>query len=164
VTPKIEIALALVALISTVYLSAVAASSNSGMDDQKGTGKTPVAPLEGGYGIVAGEENGKTVPPEHLKGSIVLFTADKIVGTDKDKKEIFSSSYVLDTNHTPWIIKMKNSGPKETEVLGLIKKEGDSVTVIYALPGGEAPKEFHTKDKQNMFVMKSLAKSDPSKP
>jgi hypothetical protein len=39
---------------------------------------------------------------------------------------------------------------------GLVKKEGDTITLIYALPGGAAPTEFKTKAKQQMFVMKGF--------
>ena len=53
---------------------------------------------------------------------------------------------------------MTSKQPKEEKTTGLIKKEGDTVTIIYALPGGEAPKDFKTKEKQNLFVLKSAGK------
>jgi hypothetical protein len=37
---------------------------------------------------------------------------------------------------------------------GLIQKEGNTVRLVYALPEGEIPTEFKTKEKQLMFVMK----------
>ena len=37
---------------------------------------------------------------------------------------------------------------------GLVKKEGDTLHLIYALPAGEIPAEFKTREKQLMFVMK----------
>jgi hypothetical protein len=37
---------------------------------------------------------------------------------------------------------------------GLIQKEGDTVRLVYALPTGETPTGFKTKEKQLMFVMK----------
>jgi hypothetical protein len=37
---------------------------------------------------------------------------------------------------------------------GLIEKNGDMVKLIYAVPGGTAPDDFTTEDKQLMFVMK----------
>ena len=40
---------------------------------------------------------------------------------------------------------------------GLIKKAGDTVHLIYALPTGEIPSEFKTREKQLMFVMKAKA-------
>ena len=41
---------------------------------------------------------------------------------------------------------------------GLIEKKGDTVKLIYALPGGETPTEFKTKEKQLMFVLKNERK------
>ena len=41
---------------------------------------------------------------------------------------------------------------------GLIKRDGNTVMLIYALPGGETPTEFKTKEKQQMFTMKRLGK------
>jgi hypothetical protein len=37
---------------------------------------------------------------------------------------------------------------------GLIEQEGETVRLIYALPTGEIPTEFKTKEKQLMFVLK----------
>ena len=96
----------------------------------------------------------------------MVFTADKIVGTDKDKKEFFAASYTLDTTKKPWVIKMKSLAPKEgAESVGLVKVEGDSVTLVYSLPGVAAPTEFKTKDKQHLFVLKRVgAKDEPTSP
>jgi uncharacterized protein (TIGR03067 family) len=164
VTTKLKFALAIIAIANACLLTAVAASPLPVPDDKKPPEKPAAAPLEGGYAIVSGEKDGKAIPAERLKGSVVLFTADRVVGTDKDKKELFAASYVLDTTRTPWVIKMKSITPKEAEAVGLIKKEGDTITLIYALPGTDAPKEFRTKDKQHLFVLKSLLKSDAPKP
>lgn len=162
-TAKFKVTLAIIALASACFVTAGAASPLPVPDDKKPSEKTAAAPLEGGYTIVSGEKDGKAIPPERLKGCVVLFTAEKVVGTDKDKKELFAASYVLDTTHTPWIIKMKSTTPKEEEAIGLIKKEGDSITLIYSLPGAPAPVEFRTRDKQHLFVLKSLVKSDAPK-
>lgn len=129
-------------------------------DDKKTDDKKGAVSLEGGYTLVSGEENGKPAPEERIKGSIVRFTGDKIVATDKDKKEFFAAEYKLDTSKTPWVITMTSKQPKEATTTGLIKKEGDTITIIYALPGGETPKEFKTKDKQNLFVLKNMNKGE----
>lgn len=121
--------------------------------DEKG----PALKLEGRYTIVSGEKDGKAIPEAEINGSIVVFTADKIVGTDKDKKEFFASTYSLDTTHTPWLIKMKSTTSKDAEALGLLKQDGGAVTIIYALPGGEAPKEFKTRQNQHLFVLKKIS-------
>jgi uncharacterized protein (TIGR03067 family) len=130
-------------------------------DDKKPDDKA--TKLEGGYTIVSGEKAGKAIPENEIKGSIVRFTGDKILGTDKDKKEFFSADYTLDTSKTPWVIKMTSKQPKEATTTGLIKKDGDTITVIYALPGGETPKDFKTKDNQQLFVLKNMNKGDKGK-
>ena len=38
---------------------------------------------------------------------------------------------------------------------GLIKREGDALHLIYALPTGEIPTGFKTGQKQLMFVMRA---------
>jgi uncharacterized protein (TIGR03067 family) len=119
--------------------------------------------IEGGYTIASGEEEGKAIPAERLKGAVVRITDGKIVGTDKDRKEFFAATYKLDTTKKPWKIDMKSIEPKEAATTGLVKKEGDTLTIIYALPGGDAPTEFKTKAKQQMFVLKSFA-ADPKEP
>jgi uncharacterized protein (TIGR03067 family) len=118
--------------------------------------------LEGTYTIVSGEEGGELIPEPRIKGAIVKFTADKITATDKDKKEFFAAIYKMDTGKTPYRIMMKSTTPKEAETTGLIEKKGETVRVIYALPGGEEPTEFKTKEKQQMFVLKPApGKPDP---
>jgi uncharacterized protein (TIGR03067 family) len=112
--------------------------------------------LAGGYTLVSGESDGKALPAEKVAGATVRFTADKIVSMDKDKKEVFVATYTLDTSKTPHVIRMKAEVPKaDGEVLGLVKKEGDTVTLIYNVRGGPAPVEFKTRDGQNLFVLRN---------
>jgi len=136
--------------------------------------KTGPSALDGGYTIVSGERDGKAIPADEFKGAVVRFARGTVVGTDKDRKEFFAASYTLDTAKKPWKIDMKSIAPAKPDVsgdapkdgmtaTGLVKKEGNVLTLIYALPGGEAPKEFKTKAKQQMFVLKSFA-ADPAEP
>ena len=138
-------------------VAAVGATLNA--EDKKSDAKKG-AKLEGGYTIVSGEEGGKPIPDERIKGATVRFTGDTITGTDKDRKEFFAAKYTIDTGKKPWVIKMTSTAPKEAEATGLVKKEGDTLTLIYALPGGEAPTDFKTKEKQQLFVLKSAGKTD----
>lgn len=120
-------------------------------------GEKPGAPkLEGTYTIVSGEEGGMPIPPERIKDSVVKFMADKIIGTDKDRKEFFAATYKIDTSKVPYRIKMKSTTPKEAETTGLIEKKAETVRIIYALPGGEEPTEFRTREKQQMFELKPM--------
>lgn len=117
--------------------------------------------LDGLYTITAGEKDGKEIPAEKLKGSIIRFDGDKVMGTDKDKKEFFGSTFTIDKTTTPYTISMTSTAPvKGEKAKGIIEMKGDTVKLCYALPGGEAPKEFKTREKQHCFTMKRETKSE----
>lgn len=120
------------------------------------------ARLVGEYTIVSGEEGGRALPEAEIKGSAVRFSADRVVVTDKNTKEIFGAAYTLGNAGTPRRVTLVSKlAPMEgTVVQGLIEKEGDTVRLIYALPGGNAPTEFKTGEKQLLFVMKGKAAKD----
>ena len=85
---------------------------------------------------------------------VVKFSDDKVIVTDKDKKETYVSTYKLDDSAKPCKITMTASVPMKGAVArGLIEKDGDTIKLIYALPGADAPTEFKTKAGQLMFVM-----------
>lgn len=112
--------------------------------------------LTGRYTIVSGEKGGTATPQAHIEDTVVELTRDRIVVTDRDKKETYSASYVLDTTETPWRITMVSRSPEpNVEAKGLIEKQGDTLRLIYALPGGEAPTRFKTAPQQQMFVMQA---------
>jgi uncharacterized protein (TIGR03067 family) len=113
--------------------------------------------LVGRYVIVSGERDGMKEPEERIKGTVVTFTKDAVVVADKDKKELYSATYKLDSTKNPSTIVMtsKVEGSAGELARGLIKKEGDELHLIYALPTGEIPGGFKTREKQLMFVMKA---------
>ena len=112
--------------------------------------------LVGRYVIVSGERDGAKEPEERIKGTIVTFTKDSVVVADKDKKELYSATYKLNSEKNPSDIIMtsKVESSAGEKARGLIKKEGETLHLIYALPTGEIPTGFKTKEKQLMFVMK----------
>jgi uncharacterized protein (TIGR03067 family) len=112
--------------------------------------------LAGRYDIVDGEKEGTKEPAERIKGTTVTITKDSIVVADKAKREIYTSFYKLDTTTNPCGITMTSRVQSSAGEIarGLIQKEGDTVRLIYALPTGEIPAGFKTKEKQLMFVMK----------
>ncbi len=112
--------------------------------------------LVGEYAIASGEEAGRDLPAAEIKGSLVRFSADRVVVTDKRTKEIFGATYTLGNSGTPRRVTLVSKlAPMEgTVAQGLIEKDGDTIRLIYALPGGKAPTEFKTGEKQLMFVMK----------
>lgn len=118
--------------------------------------------LIGAYEIVAGERGGEKISPERLEGVKVRIGANTITTVDKDKKEVYAATYELDTSQKPWRIMMTATRPpsdgKGDKAAGLIQMEGDTIKLIYALPGGKAPTEFKTGEKQQMFVLKRSEK------
>ncbi len=144
--------------LATCLLIAAPASPD---DKPKAPSGAP-ADLIGGYTLVSGEKYGLKEPAERIEGVTVRFADDAIVVLDKDKKEAYISTYKVDATKTPWSIVMKSKvtpytqkGADEQVARGLIQKDGDTVKLIYALPGGELPTEFKTQEKQIMFVMKN---------
>jgi uncharacterized protein (TIGR03067 family) len=112
--------------------------------------------LVGRYVIISGERDGAKEPEERIKGTVVTFTKDSVVVVDKDKKELYSANYKLDPKKNPSDIVMtsKVESSAGEQARGLIKKEGETLHLIYALPTGEIPTGFKTREKQLMFVMK----------
>jgi len=154
----------------SMALSAAAlliAATTAFSDDEPKQKKTSGAPADliGAYTIISGEKYGEKESKERIEGITVRIAEDAIIVLDKDKKEAYVQTYKIDTTTTPWRIAMKSkvtpyTDKKEEEVAakGLIEKDGDTVKLIYALPGGEMPTEFKTKEKQLMFVMKNGSK------
>ena len=115
--------------------------------------------LDGTYTVVSGEHGGKAIPEADIKGSVVTFTGDRIVGTDKDRKEFFAATFMVDTKAKPMKIVMTSTAPKAGEkAVGVIQVDGDTIKLAYNLPGGEPPTDFKTADKQHMFVLKKMPK------
>jgi uncharacterized protein (TIGR03067 family) len=125
-------------------------------DDPPTSDELTAKQLVGLYAITNGEKYGTTVPEDEIRDSIVRFTEDRVVVVDRDKKEIYGATYKLHANHKPAKISLvsKLASQEDAKAEGLIELKGDMVKLIYALPGGEVPTDFKTKDKQLMFVLK----------
>jgi uncharacterized protein (TIGR03067 family) len=151
---KLSAAFALV-----VMLSSLAVAQETDSTTKKADKATTPESLVGRYTIASGEKEGSKEPEERIKGTTVTFTKETVIVADKDKKEIYSASYTLDTKTTPCQITMtsKVEGSAGEIARGLIQQDRDDenvVRLIYALPKGEIPTEFKTKEKQLMFVLK----------
>lgn len=130
--------------------------------DQKKDDKAAAMKLVGTYRIVSGSKGDQKTPSDRLDNITMRIAANAMTTYTKDKKEVYAATYELDTSRKPWRITMTTTiGPAEdkgTKAEGLIEIYGDTVRLIYALPGGKAPTEFKTAEKQQMFVLKKLDK------
>jgi uncharacterized protein (TIGR03067 family) len=115
-----------------------------------------VSKLEGTFVATAGARDGKPLTEEQIRGVTFRFDAGKLVITDRSGKEIHKCTHTIDTSSTPWKITMKMdpSTAGDKTAVGLIQPDGDTVSFIYPLAGGEQPTEFKTKEKQEMYVLK----------
>jgi uncharacterized protein (TIGR03067 family) len=147
---KITTALGLVILLTSLAVAQQTESTSSKADKTC----TPES-LLGRYVIVSGEKEGAKEPEERIKGTTVTFTKDTVVVADKEKKEIYSAFYKLNATTNPCDITMTSRVESSAGEIarGLIQKEGNTVRLIYALPTGEVPAAFKTKEKQLLFVM-----------
>jgi len=155
--------------LSAIAIAALSFASTSRAQEAD-EGELKPADLAGAYEIIEGEKFGVPDPADRIKGSTVRFTEDRVVVMDKDSKEVYGATYSLEpskraageaeSGETACEIKLisKLADAEEEIAFGLIDKDGDKVRLIYALPGSEAPKEFKTKAKQLMFVMKKTAR------
>jgi uncharacterized protein (TIGR03067 family) len=116
--------------------------------------------LDGQHQIIAGERDGKALAEADIKGTTFRFTGDKVVGATKDGTEFLAADYTLDDSKTPCVIVMKLTAgtDKGKELKGLVERTGDTIRIIYAGPGAEAPTEFKTKQNQAMYTLKVDAK------
>ena len=151
---KIAMAVGMIA-----YLTSLAVAQETDSTTSKADKTCTPESLIGRYNIVDGEKEGAKEPKDRFDGIAVTFTKDTVVVADKEKKEIYSASYKLNSTTNPCDITMtsrvKDSAGEVAR--GLIQKEGDTVKLIYALPSGEVPTKFQTKEKQLYFVMKKAA-------
>jgi uncharacterized protein (TIGR03067 family) len=115
--------------------------------------------LAGTYKIIASEKEGLATPEEKIEGVIVVFTSDKIVATDRDKKEVYSASYKIDATQLPAMISLVSTMPdsKGVTAKGLIEANKEKVRLIYTLPDGKVmPTEFKTIGRQVMVTLERI--------
>jgi uncharacterized protein (TIGR03067 family) len=145
--------------LTTVLVLIVLAVLPAWSQEEKPTASRNGLNLVGTYHIVAAERNGQPVPMDHFRGHVVQITPDQIRTLDKDKKEILVVSYKIDPSTTPCRIATISEMPiKNMKNSGLIEKNGDTIRLICAMPGGQDPTTFKTANDQQMFVLKCQGK------
>ncbi len=115
----------------------------------------PKADLTGEYRIVSGERNGAPIDQNELKDAAVYINDKTIIVYDKERKEMFASTYTLETNQKPWHVTLISTKAPDVGATakGLVESDQNRVKLIYALPNGQPPTTFRAGEQQQMFVM-----------
>jgi len=113
--------------------------------------------VEGQHAITAVERDGKALGEAEFKGATIRFADDKLVAANKDSSEFLNADYNMDAAKTPCsvVLKVTAGSNKGKELQGLIDRKDNTIRIIFALPGGERPTEFKTKDNQVMYTLKA---------
>ncbi|HEX6985213.1 MAG TPA: hypothetical protein VF170_07540, partial [Planctomycetaceae bacterium] len=134
----------------------------SGQDDPSGR-RDPRQRLVGQYEIVEGAKDGEAIPKDRLNNTVAI-TRDTIAVVDREKKELYSAKYELRRGGERglWQIDMESKVPEEgAKAVGLLKREGEQLWLIYDL-NGVRPENFDKTAKgQHLFKMKRKA-DEPS--
>ena len=115
----------------------------------------------GTWTLIQGEDQGKTIPPDTLKGTLVVISAKTMIANDKDNKKIFVMTYKLDPSQKPAAIDLTivEGSDKGKTAKGIYAFEGALLKLAYAYAGSR-PTTFETRkgDKHLSFVMKRVQK------
>lgn len=126
--------------------------------------RRPAQRIAGKYRITEGAKDGEKIPAERLKDSTVAITAENIAVLDHDEKQLYAAKYTLTrgSERGTWNVELVSMLPKEGEkALGLVKRDGEQVWLIYGLDG-KRPTGFEKTEKgQHLFKLKREAK-EPS--
>jgi len=116
--------------------------------------------LEGQYAIIAVDKDGRQLDEAnfaHFKGATVRITNEKFVAINREGNEFLNATYTIDSDKTPCTIAMKPADGmfKGKELQGLVERKDKTIHIILALPGGEQPTEFKTKENQVMYTLRA---------
>ena len=120
----------------------------------------------GTYTYVRGQRGDQPVPEENLAGQTVETTEDRIALIDPEGNESFVIFYTVDDSEETIKIAMEiiESTVMEdaigSQAKGLVKLDGDEVTLIYDYESGDYPDDFEPDGPaQHLFVLKKKGDS-----
>lgn len=155
--------------ILTLALFAPAALIAADPQDQKDSkaGDQKANAFVGQYKFTAGEKDGKIIPEDRLKDSTVAIGNDTIAVLDRDRKEVYTAKYKLTKEKNGndegrkgvWRIDMESKTPQEgSKAVGLIKRDGKQVWLIYDLTGKRPDNFDKTAEHQHLFKLVRTSK------
>jgi len=116
--------------------------------------------LQGEWVVVSGQENGKEVPAEKVKGMKMTVNQDRITVDEGKGKRVMN--YKLDATQTPKAIDMTTveGSDKGKMSQGIYELDGDKLKICFAMPDKERPKNFSPKEnsQEMLFIMKRASK------
>src|SRR5262249_54437368 len=98
------------------------------------------------YKLVSMVIDRQKVPPKDLEGLVLTIKGDKGVMT-KGGKVYSEATSTVDMTKKPWTIDLVLTGgeKKGEKLVGIVKEEGDRMTVCFAPEGKPRPTEFSSK-------------------
>jgi hypothetical protein len=114
--------------------------------------------LSGVYKIASTEGERGPLHGPRIGDYTVIISEDLITTYDSERNRVFEAVYQLDTIQHPMAITLTASltpdlGRHGIELTGNIQKTGDTIRLIYALPGGDDPRDFEVGPKQELLVL-----------
>ena len=108
----------------------------------------PLSPqaLAGVWQYVAATGGGQQMPAERVQQLKLTLSATQFK-TQLGEQVLFDSTYTLDTAKTPAQIEMigTEGDLKGKPALGIVKIEGETLTLCYAMPGNDRPAGFESQ-------------------
>jgi uncharacterized protein (TIGR03067 family) len=101
--------------------------------------------LEGSWVCVSVESGGERKPDEVARQLRLTLTAERYK-TELGEQVLFDSTYTIDESKSPAEIDIVGTDGefKGRAALGLVKLEGDVLTMCYVMPGGARPSGFES--------------------
>jgi uncharacterized protein (TIGR03067 family) len=134
-------------------------------EDKKEAPKFDATKMIGKWGITGGSKDGAKVDVEKYKdteASYLEVTKDKL--TLKSPDGAFEFNYKINDKASPVEIDLEITSEiaKGAKATGIVKLDGDTLSICYPAMGGEKPKDFEAKEKSGhySFTMKRAVKKD----
>jgi uncharacterized protein (TIGR03067 family) len=110
--------------------------------------------LAGTWTCASATIDGKPLAQETAKELRLTLTADRYK-TERGAQVLFDSSYKIDATKTPAQIDMigTEGDLKGMAALGILKLDGDTLTMCYVMPGKERPTAFDSQPNSGAFLV-----------